>query len=105
MRHHHSPDASTFPRFKKMCFICIICFWKDKTAQAFNWDTYSCIALCLHLMQSGLHTCMYCYEAERSNLKLKTRSKQLIGYLTLYIALANTSLQSLIYTNAKFALS
>ncbi len=50
-------------------------------------------------------THLYCYEAERSNLKLKTRSKQLVGYLPLYIALPDTSLQRLIYTNAKFALS
>jgi len=51
MRLHHSPDASTFPGFKLMCFVYIIYFQKEElNALAFNWDTCSHLALCLHVM-------------------------------------------------------
>jgi hypothetical protein len=50
MRLHHSPDASTFPRLKQICFVNIICFWKVYTALAFNQYTCSHLALYLHVM-------------------------------------------------------
>jgi hypothetical protein len=51
MRLHRSPDASTFPEFKLMCFVYIIFFQKEElNALAFNWDMCSHLALCLHVM-------------------------------------------------------
>jgi hypothetical protein len=46
---NHSPDASTFPGFKLMCFVSIL-YFLEKTALEFNGDTCSHLALRLYMM-------------------------------------------------------
>ncbi len=61
MRFHHSPDASTFPGFKLMCFVYIMYFFKEElNALAFNRDACSHQALCLHVMPSHYHITTIC---------------------------------------------
>jgi hypothetical protein len=64
MRLHHSPDASTFPGFKLMCFVYIMYFFKEElNALAFKWDTCSHLALCLCVMPLHYHITTICNDS------------------------------------------
>ncbi len=51
MKLHHSPDASTLPRFKLACYI----FQKELNALALNGYVYSHLVLCVDMILLHLH--------------------------------------------------
>ncbi len=60
MRLPHSPDASTFPGFKLMSFVYIICFLGKIKLHYFNRNISSHLAFCLHvklLHCNEIHSC------------------------------------------------
>ncbi len=56
MRHHHSPEAATFPGFKLLCFVYIIYFSERINCNSFQPGCMCHLALCLHVMLLHLNS-------------------------------------------------